>query len=74
MYIVDLHNLTCLNRSDPKRLEQRSKASGSSGWTPMEGELTHDRESMANLWSRRCFAREEHETCFHSSGCVVDGF
>lgn len=31
------------------------------------------RDSVADLWSGPCRAREEHETCFEGCDCVEEG-
>ena len=36
--------------------------------------VLYEGDSMADLWSRRSRAREEHEACFAGTECVTEGF
>lgn len=42
--------------------------------TSLEGEISYEGDSVADLWSGRCRGKEEHEACFGGSDCVQEGF
>ena len=51
-----------------------SKASEGCDAQPLEGEILHGGDSVADLRSEHCRTREEHETCFEGPECAAKGF
>ena len=43
-------------------------------YTSLEGSIPYEVDRVADLWSRRCRARQEHESCFEGHECVATGF
>ena len=51
------------------RLRQATVVTGIS----LEGEIPYDGDSVADLWSGSCSAREEQGSCFEGSESATDG-